>query len=154
MVGSCRRILNDYVLLADLVAVFHGAYIAFVVGGLALIVVGVVERWQWTRAFWFRVAHFAAIVFVCAEQIARRACPLTTLESRLRMAGGEVEYSRDFVGYWVDRLIFWDYSPRFFSVVYVVFGLLIAVAFVLAPPKLPRWKRRAGLHSADSGALR
>ena len=146
--------MNAYALLADVVAVFHGAYIAFVVGGFALIVVGVVERWRWTRAFWFRVAHFAAIVFVCAEQIARRACPLTTLESRLRMAGGEVEYSRDFVGYWVDRLIFWDYSPRFFSVVYVVFGLLIAVAFVLAPPKLPRWKRRAGLHSADSGALR
>lgn len=72
MVGSCRRILNDYVLLADLVAVFHGAYIAFVVGGLALIVVGVVERWQWTRAFWFRVAHFAAIVFVCAEEVTGR----------------------------------------------------------------------------------
>jgi Protein of Unknown function (DUF2784) len=146
--------VNGYVLLADVVAVFHCAYIAFVVGGFALIVAGAVERWQWIRGFWFRVAHFAAIVFVCAEEVTGRVCPLTKLESRLRMAGGGVEYSRDFVGYWVDRLIFWDYSPRFFSLVYFVFGLLIAVAFVLAPPKLPRWKRRAGLHSADSGALR
>jgi hypothetical protein len=30
--------MNAYVLLADAVAVFHGAYIAFVVGGFALIV--------------------------------------------------------------------------------------------------------------------
>jgi len=145
--------VNGYLLLADVVAVFHAAYIAFVVGGFALIVLGALQRWQWIRSFWFRVAHFAAILLVCADEIAGRVCPLTSLESRLRTAGGEVEYSRDFVGYWVDRLIYWDYSPRFFSIVYVVFGLLIAVAFVLAPPRLPRWKRSAGLRSADSGAL-
>lgn len=135
--------MNAYVLLADVVAVFHGAYIAFVVGGFALIVVGAVRRWQWTRAFWFRVAHFGAIVFVCAEEIAARACPLTNLESQLRATGGETKYSRDFVGYWVDKLIFYDFPPRIFLLMYVVFGLLVAAAFVLAPPQLPRRWRRA-----------
>lgn len=53
--------MNGYVLLADLVAVFHSAYIFFVVGGFALIVVGAARGWQWIRAFWFIVAHFAAI---------------------------------------------------------------------------------------------
>ena len=68
--------MNGYILLADAVAVFHGAYIGFVVGGFALIVVGAVEGWQWIRVFWFRVAHFAAILFVCAEEITGRVCPL------------------------------------------------------------------------------
>jgi hypothetical protein len=135
--------MNPYVLLADVVAVFHGAYIAFVVGGFALIVIGAMRRWQWTRAFWFRVAHFGAIAFVCVEEIAGRMCPLTSIESQLRGAGGETEYSGDFVGYWVDRLIFFDFSPRVFMFVYVVFGLLVAAAFVLAPPKPPRRRRGA-----------
>lgn len=114
--------MNGYVLLADLVAVFHSAYIFFVVGGFALIVVGAARGWQWIRAFWF-IAHFAAIVFVCAEEFVGRGCPLTNLESRLRTSGGEVEYSRGFVDYWVDRLIFWDHPPQFFSIVDMVFGL-------------------------------
>jgi hypothetical protein len=33
------------------VAIFHGAYIAFVVGGFALVVVGAVRGWQWIRGF-------------------------------------------------------------------------------------------------------
>jgi hypothetical protein len=146
--------MNGYVLLADVVALFHGAYIAFVVGGFALIVVGAVERWQWIQDFWFRVAHLAAIAFVCAEELTGLGCPLTNLESRLRTAGGEVEYSRDFVGYWVDRLIFWDCSTQFFSIVYIVFGFFVAMAFILAPPKLPSWKRPVSPGSrADSAAL-
>jgi hypothetical protein len=134
--------MNSYVLLADVVAVFHGTYIAFVLGGFALIVVGAVRRWQWTRVFWFRVAHFGVIAFVCVEEIVGQVCPLTSLESRLRTAGGETEYSRDFVGYWVDRLIFYDFSQRVFLLAYVVFGLLVAVAFVLTPPQPPRRRRR------------
>ena len=130
--------MNRYVLLADVVAVLHAAYIVFIVGGFALIVAGAVRRWRWTRGFRFRVTHFGAIVLVCVEEIAGRVCPLTSIESRLREAGGETKYSRDFVGYWVDRLIFYDFPPRVFLFVYVVFGLLVAAAFVLAPPRLPR----------------
>ena len=60
----------------------------------------------------------------------------------LRAAGGETKYSRDFVGYWVDRLIFYDFSPRLFLFVYAVFGLLVAAALVLAPPQLPYRRKR------------
>ena len=142
--------MNSYVLLADVVTVFHGTFIAFVVGGFALIVIGAVKRWQCTRTFWFRVAHFGAILFVCLEEIAGEACPLTSLESRLRMAGGEAEYSRDFVGYWLDRLIFYDFSSQVFLLAYVAFGLLVAAAFVLAPPQLPCRQKRAHEASAKS----
>jgi len=141
--------MNRYVLLADVVAVLHAAYIVFVVGGFALIVAGAVKRWQWTRGFWFRVTHFGAIALVCVEEIAGRVCPLTSIESRLREAGGETKYSRDFVGYWVDRLIFYDFPPRVFLFVYVVFGLLVAAAFVLAPPRLPRRQKRTTPRRAE-----
>ena len=146
--------MNSYVLLADVVAMFHGAYIAFVVGGFALIVAGAVRRWQWTRAFWFRVVHFGAIVFVCVEEIAGQVCPLTSLESRLRTAGGETKYSGDFVGYWVDRLIFYDFSSRVFLFAYIAFGLLVAAAFVLTPPRLTRRRRRTHQGVEETGESR
>src|SRR5713101_6009461 len=98
------RKMNRYLLLADGVAVFHAAYVAFVTIGFALIAAGIAMRWEWVRAFWFRVAHLGAIAFVCAESLMGTACPLTTLEGQLRAMSGEASHSRDFVGYWVDRL--------------------------------------------------
>jgi hypothetical protein len=128
--------MNVYVILANLVAIFHSAYIAFVLGGFALIVVGAVRRWQWIRGFWFRVGHFAAIALVCVEELLGGVCPLTSLESRLRAAGGETKYSSDFVRYWVDRLIFYDFSPQIFLFSYVGFCLLVAATLFLVPPRL------------------
>jgi uncharacterized protein DUF2784 len=81
--------MNFYILLADLVAVVHTAFVAFVVIGFALIIAGLVMRREWSRAFWLRVAHLVAIAFVCAEAVMGVVCPLTTLESRLRAFGGE-----------------------------------------------------------------
>jgi len=105
------------------VAVFHAAYVAFVTIGFALIAAGIVMRWEWVRAFWFRVAHVGAIAFVCAESLMGTACPLTTLEGQLRAMSGEASHSRDFVGYWVDRLIYYDFPPWVFMVAYAVFGI-------------------------------
>ena len=139
--------MNTYVILANVVAIFHGAYIAFVVGGCALVVVGAVRGWQWIRGFWFRVGHFAAIAFVCVEGLLGRVCPLTSLESRLRAAGGEAKHSSDFVGYWADRLIFYDFSPQVFLFVYVGFCLLVAATLFLVPPRLSS----ASGHRSSSG---
>jgi hypothetical protein len=55
--------MNFYILLADLVAVVHAAFVAFVVIGFALIIAGRVMRREWSRAFWFRAAHLVAIRF-------------------------------------------------------------------------------------------
>jgi hypothetical protein len=43
--------MNRYLLLADGVAVFHAAYVAFVTIGFALIASGIAMRWKWVRAF-------------------------------------------------------------------------------------------------------
>ena len=130
--------MNFYILLADLVTVVHAAFVAFVVIGFALIIAGLVMRREWSRAFWFRAAHLVAIAFVCTEAVMGVVCPLTTLESRLRAFGGETGYSRDFVGYWVDRLIFYDLPTWVFMFAYVALGVAVMTLFVFAPPRWPR----------------
>jgi hypothetical protein len=65
------------------------------------------------------------------------ACPLTTLEGRLRAIGGEASQSHDFIGYWIDRLIFYNFPSWVFTGAYVVFGILVTIVFILAPPRLP-----------------
>jgi hypothetical protein len=129
--------MNRYPLLADGVAVFHAAYVVFVAIGFALIAAGIAMRWEWARAFWFRLAHLSAIALVCAESLMGTACPLTTLEGQLRAMSGEASHSRDFVGYWVDRLIYYDFPPWAFMVAYAGFGILVAIVFILAPPRWP-----------------
>jgi hypothetical protein len=140
--------MNRYLLLADGVAVFHAAYVAFVAIGFALIAAGLAMHWEWVRAFWFRVTHLGAITFVCAESLTGSACPLTTLESRLRAIGGEASYSRDFAGYWVDRLIYYDFPTWVFMVAYAVFGMLVAIVFILAPPRWPGGSTAASARAA------
>lgn len=127
--------MNRYVLVADAVALAHAGYVIFVVVGFALIVAGIIMHWQWVREVRFRLAHLVAIMLVCAESLIGIACPLTQLESRLRMSGSVSGYSRDFVGYWVDRLIYYNLSPRFFTLAYFAFAFLVAATLVLAPPR-------------------
>ncbi|MFZ5595280.1 MAG: DUF2784 family protein, partial [Pseudomonadota bacterium] len=42
-------------LLADLILVVHALFIAFVVLGFALIVIGMFRHWDWVRNMWFRL---------------------------------------------------------------------------------------------------
>jgi hypothetical protein len=132
-----------YRLLADCVAIVHLSYIGFVVIGFILIVIGILRQWNWVRSCWFRSAHLLAIALVCAESLVGIGCPLTTLESRLLAMAGAVGYSRGFVGYWSDRLIFYNFSPWVFVAAYTAFALTVAAVFVIAPPRPPQ--RRSGI---------
>ena len=133
--------MNLYCLLADAILVLHFAYVAFVVGGMAVILAGVALRRPWARNFWFRAVHLAAIALVVAESLCGVLCPLTDWEDRLREAGGAPSEPGWFVGRWLNNLLFVDASPAVLSVCYVLFGLAVLLAFVLAPPRWP-WKRR------------
>ena len=117
-------------LLADFILIVHFLFVAFVVGGLALIWVGAAAGWQWVRNFWFRVAHLAAIVFVAGEALAGIWCPLTLWEARLR--GGEADKS--FIAQWIHRLLFYDFPEWVFTVAYVSFALVVAATIWLIPP--------------------
>jgi hypothetical protein len=136
-----------YLILADIVAIVHAGYVLFVTAGFVLILTGIARGWEWVRGFWFRVAHLLAIAIVAVEWLVGVACPLTVLENRLREMGGATGFPHDFVAYWLDWLIFYNLPTWVFSVAYAAFGLMIAVMFVMAPPRWPTGARAGrGLH--------
>jgi hypothetical protein len=121
-------------ILADVTVLVHAAFVAFVVLGLVLVLVGISLDWRWTRNPIFRVAHLAAIGLVVFESLAGIPCPLTIWENHLRALAGQASYPGDFVGYWAHRLIFARGEPWVFTVIYVLFGVAAVLVFWLVPP--------------------
>jgi Protein of Unknown function (DUF2784) len=125
-------------ILADLIVIFHVAYVSFVVFGLLAILAGIVFRWGWVRNIWFRVIHLTMIAIVVGEAVAGVPCPLTIWENQFRIQAGQTNYPGDFLGYWAHRLLFYRAEPWVFTLIYALFGLAVLAAFVLAPPRLGR----------------
>ncbi|KQT10448.1 DUF2784 domain-containing protein [Ramlibacter sp. Leaf400] len=123
-----------YRLLADAVLVLHLGIVLFVVGGLVLVVAGNARGWRWVNSLAFRLAHLAAIGYVVAQQWLGAACPLTTLESWLRLQAGDTAYDRGFVEHWVQWLLFYEAPAWVFALVYTAFGLAVAAAWIAFPP--------------------
>ena len=126
-----------WLVLADAVAVVHAAYVAFVVIGFMAIVAGAIAGARWARSFALRAAHLAAILLVSVEAAIGAICPLTTLENSLRLHAGATSYPADFIGYWVDRLIFYDFPPWVFALLYFGFAALVALSWWKWPPRWP-----------------
>src|SRR3954471_1604567 len=126
--------------LADLVVAVHVGYVAFVVFGQILILVGIWRRWRWVRNRWFRTIHLLAILIVAGEALFNVTCPLTAWEAQLRERAGETVQQGTFVGHLLHKLIFYDAPDWLFNVSYVLFAALVALTFWLAPPN---WKGRS-----------
>jgi hypothetical protein len=124
-------------LAADIVVLAHASYVLFVLLGQLVILTGWLCGWQWIRNRWFRATHLAAIGIVVAESWCGITCPLTTLEQWLRSQAGDVAYRGDFLGNMAHELLFVDWEPWVFTLVYTAFGLLVLLTFLLVPP---RWK--------------
>jgi polyferredoxin len=124
-------------LLADTVLVVHFAFVVFVVGGLALIVVGGVRGWPIARSFTFRAAHVAAIGIVVAQAWLGAACPLTTLERWLRAEAAMPTYEGSCIAYWLGRLLYYEAPAWLFALVYSAFALAVLAAWWRLPPRRP-----------------
>lgn len=135
MTAGGTRSLGLYALFADGVLVLHTFYVLFVIGGLLLILIGWWRGWSWTRGWWFRLAHLAAIGFVVLEAWWGVTCPLTVLESNLRVHAGQAGYATGFVSDWLRKLIFYQAADWVFTVLYTVFALLVIIVFVYYPPR-------------------
>lgn len=123
-------------LLADAVLALHVGVVVFVVGALPLIVAGNLRGWGWVNALGFRLAHLAAIAVVVAEAWLGVVCPLTTLEWWLRArAPGGTGYSGSFIGHWLQRLLYWDAPAWVFVLAYTLFGVAVAAAWWVFPPR-------------------
>ena len=136
--------------MADIVVAVHAAYVAIVVVGFAAILIGSAAQWRWVRNFYFRAAHLAMILLVCAEALVGTSCPLTRLENALRLRGGETGYARDFIGYWLDWLIFYNAPPWAFTAVYLTFGMLVLSTLWFAPVRWPAFLIQ--MRDTDTGA--
>lgn len=126
-----------YSLLADAVLLLHAAFVVFIMGGQVLILIGWARRWAWTKNPFFRFSHLGGIGFVALEAWFGVDCPLTVMESRLRLLAGADPYTESFLGWWVDRLLFYSAPEWVFTVVYSVFALLVLITFLAYPP---RWR--------------
>ncbi|MEK9133411.1 MAG: DUF2784 domain-containing protein [Pseudomonadota bacterium] len=122
-------------ILADLVLVIHAAYVLFVVGGQALIVIGWIRAWEWTRCRVFRLLHLAAIGLVMLEAWLGIHCPLTVLENFLRLQAGAAAYENSFIGHWLRWVIFYDAPEWIFALIYTVFTALVILTWLAYPPR-------------------
>lgn len=123
-----------HTLLADTILITHALFIVFVVVGFVLILWGGIRRWTWTRNYLFRLLHLLAIGIVVLQVWCEKVCPLTLWENRLRETAGGNSYAATFMQYWLHQLIFYDFPPWVFTVVYTLFGGCVLVTWIWWPP--------------------
>jgi hypothetical protein len=124
-----------YQLLADAVLVVHFGVVLFVVGGLVVVLAGNWLHWAWVNQLWFRVAHLAAIAVVVLQAWLGQYCPLTTLESWLRVQAGSGAYETSFIEHWLQRLIYFQAPFWVFTMAYTAFAVLVLWAWWRFPPR-------------------
>lgn len=122
-------------LAADLLLLGHVLFVAFVVFGFALVVIGKLRGWRWVRNPWFRVAHLAAIVVVALQSWLGVVCPLTTWEMALRRRAGDEVYSGTFISHWLDALLYYEAPAWAFIAGYTVFALAVAGCWFWVRPR-------------------
>jgi hypothetical protein len=101
-------------LAADAVVALHGAFIAFVILGGALVM---------RRAHWALV-HLPAVAWVAWLELTGATCPLTPLENVLRQRAGERGYAGGFVEHYLLPVI---YPPGLTPGVQTVLGVAVIV---------------------------
>ncbi len=122
-----------YRFLADVVAAIHFGYVACVLVGLILILLGGALGWQWVRNRWFRLAHLLMILGVVVRSAFMNVCPLTNWEYQLREWGGQEDFEGSPVGRFFHEMIHPPLPRGVFPIIYISFALLVLSAFWLIP---------------------
>jgi uncharacterized protein DUF2784 len=103
----------------DAVVVAHLLFIAFVVGGGALLL-------AWPRIAWL---HLPAVVWGAYAELTSTICPLTPLENALRLRAGQAGYAGGFVEHYLLPIIYpAGLTPHLQT---LIGGFVIAVNVVL-----------------------
>jgi hypothetical protein len=127
--------MSAYALAADALLIIHSLLVLFIVGGLALVIIGCAIGWSWVRNPWFRLLHLLAIAVVVLQAWAGRICPLTTWEMALRDEAGQSTYHTSFIAHWLGRLLYYDAPPWVFVVLYSGFGLIVLLTWWWVRPR-------------------
>lgn len=83
-------------LLADLVLVFHLAFVLFVAVGGVLVL-------RWPKLAWF---HIPVAVWGALIELSGWVCPLTPLENSLRRRAGEAGYQGGFIEHYITSFVY------------------------------------------------
>ena len=124
-----------YLFAADALLFLHVLFVAFVVFGLILILIGKFRDWSWVRNAWFRLAHLAAIGVVVLHSWLGIICPLTIWEMALRQRAGDAGYSGTFIAHWLESLLYYQAPAWVFAVCYTAFGALVVVSWFSVRPR-------------------
>lgn len=124
-----------FLLASDVLLFGHVLFVAFVVFGLALILVGGLLKWAWVRNPWFRVAHLAAIGVVVSQSWAGLICPLTTWEMALRERAGAATYSGSFIAHWLESILYFQAPAWVFAAGYTVFATVVVASWFWIRPR-------------------
>jgi len=124
-----------YLVVADTVLLIHALFVAFVVLGLLLILVGGLLHWPWVRNRQFRLMHLVAIGIVVLQSWFSVICPLTQWEMDLRDKAGDATYPGSFVAHWLEALLYYRAPEWMFIVVYTLFGALVVASWLWVRPR-------------------
>jgi hypothetical protein len=89
-------------LFADVVSVMHVLFVLFVVLGSLVVL-------RCPRAVWL---HAPTLLWGVIVEWAGLLCPLTPLENRLRVLGGESGYGEDFLSHWLRTVLYPEFLTR------------------------------------------
>jgi len=110
-----------YRILADAVLALHLAFIVFAtLGGLLVL--------RWPMLAW---VHLPVVLWAAGIEFAGAICPLTPLENRLRLAGGEAGYGGGFIEHYLTALIYPEGLTRGVQVALGLFVLAVNLAVYL-----------------------
>ncbi len=124
-----------YRLAADLLLVTHALFVAFVVLGLIVVLMGKWSNWSWVLNPYFRIAHLAAIGVVVVQSWIGVICPLTIWEMALRERAGDAVYAGSFMANWLDKLLYYQAPAWVFVVCYTLFAALVVVTWFWVRPR-------------------
>ena len=124
-----------YLLAADALLFVHASFVAFVIFGLVLILIGKLFSWAWVRNPWFRWAHAGGIGIVVLQSWLGAICPLTTWEMALRERAGGAIYSGAFIGHWLESILYYRAPEWIFMVSYTLFGMLVVASWFWVHPR-------------------
>jgi hypothetical protein len=136
--------------LADLIRIVHFLWVLAIVLPIPLIWIGSKRNWSWIRNPVYRLIHLSMIGIVVAESVLGAICPLTLWENVLRKQDlQEPLDGSSFIADWVGRVLYFDFPAWIFTSVYILMGAVIALQYVLVPPRKtagsslrPGFKRR------------
>ncbi len=124
-----------FLLAADIILLLHVLFVAFVLIGLLLILVGKVRAWSWVRNPWFRLIHLAAISVVMVQSWLGLICPLTSLEMALRSQAGDTVYSGSFLSHWLESILYYQVPSWIFVLCYMAFGAAVVASWFWIRPR-------------------